>query len=229
MDTALVVGIAALAVAVVAIVVPFMIHALERPRLEIIPALWPAAGHAPWTFAVVKVRNKPLAAPLNRLLTRQAAQGCVVEIDYYKWGTGERKFPTIPGRWSSHNPPIEWLPNAQPFSLPALTGTARQYTGPGFSGVYNPALDPLEHNVAASETGEEVAVAILTTVSGVRAFAWSKESYNYPDWANHDQCLDYETTYRIVVRVRGSSVFKEEPFRLDYVSADFKDFRLQKA
>lgn len=226
MDAALVVGIVAL---VVAIVVPFMIHALERPRLEIIPALWPAAGYGPWTFAVVQVRNKSLAAPLNRLLTRQAAQGCVVEIDYYKWGTGERKFPTILGRWSSHNPPIDWLPNALPLALPPLTGTARQYTGPGFRGVYNPALDPLEHNVAASDMGEEVAVAILTTVSGAEAFAWSKESYNYPDWANPDLSLDYETTYRIVVRVRGSSVVKEEAFRLDYVSLDFKDFRLQKA
>jgi hypothetical protein len=225
MDAALVIGIVAL---VVAIVVPFMIHVLERPRLEIIPALYSPAEPLPWTFAVVQVRNKPLAAPLNRLLTRQAAQGCVVEIDYLKWGTRERKFPRIPGRWSSHNPPIEWLPNPLPLALPALTGTARQYTGPGFSGVYNPALDPLEHDVAVSETGEEVAVAILTTVSGLGAFAWSKESYRHPDWANPDRSLDHGT-YRIEVRVRGSSVVKKEDFRLDWVSDDFKDFRLQKA
>jgi hypothetical protein len=81
----------------------------------------------------------------------------------------------------------------------------------------------------ASEKGEEVAVAILTTVSGFGAYAWSRESYAHTDWANHDRSLEYGANYRIEVRVRGSSAFEKAAFRLDFISQDFNDFRLKKA
>jgi hypothetical protein len=80
----LVLTIAAL---VAAFVVPFAVEAFRRPRLEIIPSPWLPAGPTQWTFATVQVRNKRLAGPLARLLTREAAQGCVVDIDYFRWGT----------------------------------------------------------------------------------------------------------------------------------------------
>lgn len=176
------VGIAGLAVGVVALVLVFLVPFIQRPRLEINESLWPPAGRFPWTFAVFQVRNKPLAAPLNIFLRREAAQGCVVKIDYFKWGTGEQVFPTITDRWSSHNLPITWMQEPIGVVVTAVTGTPRQSMGPGYSGVYDPSpsLDPPEQNIAATERGEEVAVAILQTVSGFNAYAWSKSRSNIP-------------------------------------------------
>ncbi len=224
MDVALIVGI-------VALVATFLVPFIQRPRLEINESVWSPAGRFPWTFAVFQVRNKPLTGLLGRFLTRQVAQGCVVEIDYFKWGTDEQIFRTITGRWSSHNPPITWMQEPTGLVLPAVTGTPRQYTGPGYSGVYDPtpSLDPAEHDIGASERGEEVAVAVLTTVSGFEAYAWSRESYQYPDWKNPERSLEYPAIYRIDVRVRGSSVVKKACFTLCFISQDFNDFRPQKA
>jgi len=84
MGIELVLGVAALGASVL---VPFAVEALERPRLEIIPSQWIPAGPTLWTFAIVQIRNKPLVGPLAKLLTRQAVQGCVVDIDYFRWGT----------------------------------------------------------------------------------------------------------------------------------------------
>jgi hypothetical protein len=114
--------------------------------------------------------------------------------------------------------------------LPAVTGTGRQYTGPGYSGVYDPtpSVDPEEHDIGASGRGEEVAVAILTTVSGIGAYAWSRESYQYEDWKDPERSLDCPAIYRIDVCVRGASVVKKARFRLCFISANFNDFRLEK-
>jgi hypothetical protein len=180
------VAIAGLVVAIVGTSIAiFLVPFIQRPRLEITESIWSQEGQFSWTFAVFQVRNKPLSAFFGTFLTRQMAQGCVVEIDYFNWETGERVFPTtITGRWSSHNPPITWMQNPIGPVLPAVTGTPRLYTGPGYGGVYDPtpSLDPPDQNIAVSERGEEVAVAVLQKVSGFNAYAWSKESYMYEDW-----------------------------------------------
>ena len=123
-------GAAALVVGVIALGVPPTIEALKRPRLDIILVPpWSPAGPVAWTFAAVQVHNKPLAGPLGRLLTRQAAQGCVVDIDYFKWGRpdGERVNSTVPGRWSSHQEPIRWVPPLSP--SPPCDPRGPHYTG----------------------------------------------------------------------------------------------------
>src|SRR5947208_13207097 len=94
-----------------AVAVPTTIEALKRPRLEIVPSLWSPAGPVTWAFAAVQIRNRPMGAPFNRLLTRDAAQGCVVDLDFFEWGTDERVMPTVPGRWSSHPEPIRSVPS----------------------------------------------------------------------------------------------------------------------
>lgn len=225
MDTGLVLGAAALGAA---FVVPVAIEALKRPRLDIISSPWSPAGPVAWTFAAVQVHNKPLAGPLGRLLTRQAAQGCVVDIDYFKWGPDGERVKTVPGRWSSHQEPIRWVPSppATPVA-PYTGGTASLSTEPGFSPVYDRTLDPRQHDVPVSRAGEEVAVAILRAGE---AFAFSTESYDYNAWGNPAWKLCYPGTYRIVVRVRGSSVEHEQAFKLEYLSNDdFAKFRLQRA
>ena len=95
---------------VAAIIVPLSIEVLKRPRLEIVPTPWSPGGPVEWTFAVVQVLNKPLTGPLARLLSRQAAQGCVVDIDYFSWGLDEKLMPTVHGRWSSHPEPLRSVP-----------------------------------------------------------------------------------------------------------------------
>jgi hypothetical protein len=205
--------------------VPGGIEALKRPRLEIRPSPWSPSGPVPWTFAAVQVHNKPLGAPFNRLLSREAAQGCVVEIDFFRWGSEERVIPTVPGRWSSHPEPIRSVPSAAGTGAVysasvSATGSAVSQT---FSAVYDPSLDPREHDVPVSHAGEEVAVAIMMPRG---AFAFSTASYGFHSFANPSWGLD-RGTYRVLVRVRGSSLECERAFKLEYLTDDFAKFRLQ--
>jgi hypothetical protein len=227
------VAIAGLCVAVIGTFTAiFLVPFVQRPRLEITESIWPQEGRFPWTFAVFQVHNKPLSAFFGTFLTRQIAQGCVAEINFFKWGTDEKIFPTtISGRWSSHNPPITWMKEPTGVVVTAVTAIPRQSMDQGYSGVYDPtpSLDPPDQNIAASERGEEVAVAVLTTVGGIGAYAWSKESYMYEDWKNPDLRLEDRAIYRIDVCVRGSSVKKKASFRLNVISPNVIDFRLEKA
>jgi hypothetical protein len=158
---ALVLGAAGL---VAAFAAPGTIEVLKRPRLEIVPSPWVPEGPVAWTFATVQIRNKPITAPLVKRLTREAAQGCVVDIDFFRWGTEDKVFPTVPGRWSSHPEPIRSQPsppaNVGTFRAgsPVTGGTASTATSssePGFSFVYDPTLDPRQHDVATSEAGRK--------------------------------------------------------------------------
>jgi hypothetical protein len=108
---------------VAAIAVPLSIELLKRPRLKIVPTRWSPGGPVEWTFAVVQVLNKPLTGPIARLLSRQAAQGCVVDIDYFSWGLDEKLMPTVRGRWSSHPEPLRSVP-APSAETPRGTGGA---------------------------------------------------------------------------------------------------------
>lgn len=220
---ALILGAAGL---VAAFAAPGAIEVLKRPRLEIIPTPWAPAGPTAWTFATVQVRNEPITTPLARGLMRQAAQGCVVDIDFFRWGTEDKVFPTVPGRWSSHPEPVRRVPSpaADPFVPTIITGgTASVNMESGFSDTFDRTLDPPQHDVGVSRDGEEVAVAILRASE---AFAFSTESYNHNAWGNPAWRL-HHGTYRIVVRVRGSSVEKEQAFKLEYLDEDFAKFRLQ--
>jgi hypothetical protein len=222
-------AIAALVLAVVGIVAAFAapatIEVLKRPRLEITPTPWAPMGPTAWTFATVQIRNMPITAPLARRLMRQAAQGCVVDIDFFRWGTGDKVFPTVPGRWSSHPEPTRSVPSSVDPFIPAIVsgGTASTSMESGFSATFDRTLDPPQQDVGVSQDGEEVAVAILRTGE---AFAFSTESYNHNAWGNPDWRLD-RGTYRVVVRVRGSGVEQEQAFKLEYLNDNFADFRLQ--
>jgi len=55
LDTILAIVAIALAVAV-----PLGIEYLKKPRLDLVPSVWAPPGMAPWTFAVFRVRNKPI-------------------------------------------------------------------------------------------------------------------------------------------------------------------------
>jgi hypothetical protein len=225
-------AVAALILAVVGIVAAFVapaaIELVKRPRLKIIPAPWEPQGPTAWTFATVRIRNKPITARLVRGLMRQAAQGCVVDIDFFRWGTEDKPFRTVPGRWSSHPEPIRSVPTQDPFipGPPPSGGTASTMNvevQPGFSRLYDSTLDPRQQDVTVGPLREEVAVAIL---KAGEAFAFSTESYDHNAWGNPAWGLDHGT-YRVVVRVRGSSVEQTRAFKLEYLDDNFANFRLQ--
>jgi hypothetical protein len=92
-----------------------------------------------------------------------------------------------------------------------------------YSIIYDPEKDPGKIDIAVSPDGEEVAVAILRDGE---AFAFSTESYGYHSWGNPSWRLEHGT-YRIVVRVRGSGIQEERPFKLEYLSNDVSKFRLE--
>jgi hypothetical protein len=93
----------------------------------------------------------------------------------------------------------------------------------GYGLQYDRTLDPAEQTVAASEGGEEVAVAVL--IQGDEAFAWGTESYAYNGWRKPEWELGHGT-YRVEVRVEGSSVSRSAAFKLEYLNEDFARFRL---
>src|SRR6266536_5696105 len=101
-----IIGIIGLAVAVVALGVPFAVEALKRPRLSITPSEWRPPEFVRWTFATVRVHNKPTAVSrTQRILIGQSAQGCAIEIEYYQWDS-TAPFLRLPGRWSSVPEPL---------------------------------------------------------------------------------------------------------------------------
>lgn len=259
-----IIGIVGLAVAVVALGVPFTIEALKRPRLRIASSEWQNPAFVPWTFATVRVYNDPVAAPLRNFLVRQSAQGCRVEIDYYLWDSTAR-FLKVPGRWSSLPEPLRLVPTPMatapsplgdetvytpvdvpvsggtapttfPFS-PGIVGTgasALPVTPPSRGGpagaqaeycvVYDPSRDSGQCDIAVSDEGEQIAVAILRDG---KAFAFSTESYEHAGWENPAWRLERGKTYRIVVRVHGSGIQQERKFKLEYLTNNPSEFRLQ--
>lgn len=270
--------IAGLVVAILALVfaigVPLLIERLKRPSLEITAADWRTPGPLIRTFAVVRIRNKPVARPFSRFLRREVAQGCVVEIDFRHGANREQLFQPIRGRWSSHSEPISNIPSrgTSPYVVgppasgapvpyadgtidpdvyrgvhtgdvePTSGGTAStfRYAG-GTSPVpyagghvgprmnyapssYDPTLDPPQQDVGVSQDGEEVAVAILREGE---AFAFSTESYTYPEFGKPEWQLTRPTTYYVIVRVRGYNVDQQQAFELPYLDGNFANFRLR--
>jgi hypothetical protein len=172
----------------------------------------------------VRVRNRPLHRAIGSFLAREAAQGCEVRIDFYRWDTGTRAFGTIAGRWSSHPEPLRWVPNPPIAAVPNIGGTAIIQSGTGgFAPAFDATMIRREQDVGVNDAGEEVAVAVL--LAGDSAYGWTSESYAHPAWANPALRLDHGT-YRVVVRVSGSSVEHQQEFKLEYLGGDFARFHL---
>jgi hypothetical protein len=170
--------------------------------------------------------TNPLPRVFRWLLTREAAQGCVVWINVFNWSTGERIMEPIPGRWSKSSQPLRSIPSPPPQPVGSGAGTA--IIDPSyrpFSEAFDPTLIQREQDVPVTEGGEEVSVAILRAGE---AFVFTDSSYAYPAWGHPDLELK-RGTYRIVVRARASSVVCEQAFKLEYLSDDFARFQLSTA
>jgi hypothetical protein len=210
-----------------AFIVPGTIEYLKRPKLEIVPGSWVPPGPAQWTFASVRIRNKQIAGPVGRfrLLPRDSAQACIVEIDYYRWDSREKVIPTVTGRWDSHPQPERRVPLDQ-----TNTAIGSAETDPGALQpsrlVYDPSLDIPQHDITVGYDIGQVSVAILRNDE---AFAFANESYAYidnqmgkPEWKLA------KGTYRIVITVRPSNAGElRRAFKLEYLTDNFREFQLQ--
>jgi hypothetical protein len=218
--------VAGLALAIVAILLTIAIEVVRRPRLSIRPSRFTASGPVPWTFAAVRVHNKPLSRPWRWFLTREAAGGCRVTFDFFRWGTDVRVMPSVPGRWSGNPQPLRRVRQSNPETEQYAEMLAKAGLPPPveqYFAEYDPTLDPREHDVRTSEDGEEVAVAVLQLQVG--AYAWGTESYAHPSWQKPGWQLEHGT-YKVVVSVNGSSVSKSKAFKLEYLDDDFAKFNL---
>lgn len=235
--TGIVLGVAGLTAAIGA---PLGIENRKKPKLEIKPLPWAAAGPTyPMTFASVQVVNRPIRGPLGRLLNRDVAEACEVFIDFFTWGDKAsriRVFETIPGRWDAH--PEPWRPvfevettwDKLPIETTKIPGQF-DLNHPHFNvkqtgAQYDPSMVSAQQDISVGSDRGRVSVAILRDGE---AFAFADESYMHiadhlakPDWK-----LTIGSTYRVEVRVKGANVDHMGVFKLEYYSGDFTNFRLQ--
>lgn len=128
MDIATILAIVGIVLAIVVpVAVALWVEALKKAHLDIASSEWRPISFVTWTFATVRVRNKPIPPRLGKFLPRESAHGCVVEIDYYRWDSGGLLFPTIHGRWSSAPEPLRQVPPSLLAELPP--GSSRSSHG----------------------------------------------------------------------------------------------------
>lgn len=207
---------------VVALILIFVVERLRRPSLSIEPVVWMPSFPTTWTFAAVRIHNRPLRRPLGWFLSRNIAQGCAVTVSFENWGTGDRALPPVQARWSGNPQPLRQL--APQMSVEAaLTQVTRLWQ-------YDATLDPPRRDIPVSPDGEEVAVAILLAPDkddAGGAYAWGTESYNYSRWKKPEWKLRHGT-YEVRIAVSGSDVQRERRFKLEYLDEDFTRFRMQR-
>jgi len=182
-----------------------------------------------WTFAAAQVTNDPvMPGVFRRFITRQSADGCELWVEFRKSGEDGLAMPQIIGRWSSQPEPIR----REPVVLPPPVGGPDQPDAPVGGAIqiiasYDIALATASRrvSVAASESGEEVAVAVLR--SDGRAFAWGAESYAYPNWEHPDWELQHGT-YDVTLKAVASGATVSRRFQLPFLSGDFAQFKLDR-
>src|SRR6266545_7938169 len=117
---ATVLGIVGVVLALIAIALTITAERLKHPRLDIRPSPFRPPGPLEWTFAAVRVHNRPeIPRPLGWFITRDAAVGCAVTVEFHR-RDGTLAFHSVEGRWSSQpeplrRQPVTGVPNVQQF------------------------------------------------------------------------------------------------------------------
>jgi hypothetical protein len=189
--------IAAVVGILVAIAIPLEIERRKRPSLTIERADdLNAPAPNPFRLAHLRVTNQPLAGKLGKLLLRNAATGCRVDVVFKSRSDGKETY--IPGRWSGLAEPLELhvLPTGQ------FARTYRQEAVP----------PTLVLDLSPDPAGHHVGIAIKR--DGDRsAYAFTSESY-----AVSTMCLPRlelsDTEYDVIVRVHAGQVTRSKRFVL---------------
>lgn len=208
-----------------AVVVAFAVEWLKRPRLAIAGSTFRATRPVAWTFATVRVFNRPITGWLGSIVTRQSAEGCLVSIEFRRWREDVLALPAIRGRWSSSPEPLRSQILLASPPNPEHPEWSPGETAPQVMSFYDPGIDPPRLTVPPSHAGEEIAVAVLRDDG--TAYAWGTESYAYAEWRKPEWQLVVGTTYAVTVRVEGSGVTETKRFTLAFLSSNFQEFDLE--
>ncbi len=217
MSTALVSLVLSAIAIVVAVILVLLVEWLKRPRPQIVPVIWQPERAVQWTFAAVKIYNRPLRWPLGALLLRSIATACEVSVEFRIPGGGELVMPPVAAGWSSQPEPLRSV------LLPGSGGN------PSFTLQYDSSMLPARRrlDIPAGSDGHEVAIAVLR--SDGTAHAFGAESYAHAAWKHPDWELRRQV-YEVTVRAQASGVTTSGRFTLNYLAPDFATFtRLEPA
>lgn len=197
-----VVGILALVLAVATLLLFVLQQRSERPRLRIQRSPW-ADPSRPWKFVAIRVLNLPLTPKLAWLFNRRSADGCEVHISFQRRGEQQPRV-SMSGRWSGHPEPVRLELRGEP---------------PTVVGIYDPTLVPSSYRFDVPATGawQEVAVAVLRDGE---VYAFSAESYAYPDWKRPDWRLE-PGEWDVAVTAAAAHARENAKFRLRITDNDF--------
>lgn len=186
---------------VVAIGLPLLIERAKWPELRLDKADDSNARHlSPVArFVHVRVTNQPLGGWRGRLLQRNTANGCKVEITFRSESDG--KVTPMPGRWSG---------TPQPLTL----------------GVFDNEKVPqsLRFDLPPDEQGEVVAIAIKRD-GDTNAYGFTSYSYADPTMCLPSLALPDEE-YDVDVRAHAGPVEARKSFALKNTGATHRDLHL---
>jgi len=208
----LIVAIAALIVGIIAAGVPFIVEKLKKPSIEIVPSQWQNPAFLPWTFAVVRVRNKPHGRLFGIFLERQTAHACKADIKYYRENSTS-PFIEIRGRWSNSTEPLSFVPSSLTTipSSPIPSGTPFSgipVTGAPYIPVDAPVSGGTAPSILASSITPAVPKAFLPRVFSARNKPEFKQVYDpNRDPKSHDVATDGDGEEVAVAILRNQEIF----------------------
>jgi len=205
------VELVSLVLAVAAIGLTVSIELLKRPSLEVRAIIWQPREPVAWTFAAVRVFNRPLPGFLRTMIVRAPAQCCEVTLEFREPGRDYIVIPLVPARWSSQPEPLRSV---------MVTDDGGS---PSFVVQYDRTMVPQTKrlDLAAGEDGEEVAVAVQRADGSAHAFG--AESYEFENWSNPNWELRRQV-YEVTVHITASGLTHSRRFRLDNTAPDFARF-----
>jgi hypothetical protein len=209
-----VLGLIAVLVSVVGILVaigiPLEIERRKRPALKIERSDdLNVLGDNPFRIVHLRVTNQPLGGRLGKLLLRNSATGCRVDVTFKSRSDGRETH--IAGRWSAH---------AQPLERHALRSGE-------LAEIFHPEAVPptLILDLSPDPAGQTLGIAIKR--AGARsAFAFTSESY-----ADRSMCPpNYEladTEYDVIVRAHAGPISESARFVLRNDAAAYTGLTLR--
>jgi hypothetical protein len=204
-------GIVAIVLAVAALILPFAIERKRRPKLRIELGEWKPEQRVDWEFAPVRIINEPLSGIWGLLLTRQSAEGCIVNFTIRAAGQEKALLSGLPGRWSGTPEPYR--------SDTQLDQAGRLVTIETFDHTLVP--DSFRFNVPSTGGAEEVALVVFRDGA---AYAFNSWSYAHPKWRKPDWKLE-PGTYEVVVRASATGDETSAIFTLTVSAEDGLDLK----
>lgn len=197
------------AIALVALITPYLLGWVRHPKLDIGIGDITGEGKS-WRFLHLRVYNKPLGPPWRWVERREPATSCHVELSFFRLSNKEPVFGPLLARWSATPEPLRPTvvgDKLLPVVEPTLVVAGERYS-----------LD-------ASDEGSAVAVAVKHE-GEAEAYAFNGYSYYYPKWSNPDwQLPNGEYLVRATAISGQESVIRE--FKLINHGTTFERFRLK--